>query len=66
MVQKIAAFTPSFPTKMEDFRGNGSQVWGTNSYATTYKEKAVFQPATVYCEACHTFKFDFKSKEGTR
>ncbi|EPP1572751.1 multiheme c-type cytochrome [Campylobacter lari] len=63
MAQKIAAFAPGFPTKMEDFGGNGSQVWGTNSYAATYKEKAVFQPATAYCETCHTFKFDFKSKE---
>ncbi|WHN18405.1 hypothetical protein QMK11_00205 [Campylobacter jejuni] len=23
----------------------------------------LFQPASSYCETCHSFKFDFKSKE---
>lgn len=48
---------------MEQFGGNGSQVWGTNSYAAQYRKNMLFQPASSYCETCHSFKFDFKSKE---
>ncbi|EAI3414988.1 cytochrome C [Campylobacter jejuni] len=63
MTKKIAEFSPGFPTTMEQFGGNGSQVWGTNSYAAQYRKNMLFQPASSYCETCHSFKFDFKSKE---
>ncbi|WP_169763534.1 cytochrome c3 family protein [Campylobacter mucosalis] len=59
-IQKIF---PKFPTKMEDFGGNGSHIWGMNSYGASYQKKFKFQPASAYCEVCHTFKFDFKSKD---
>lgn len=55
--------SPNFPTKMEDFGGSGSHMWGMNSYGATYQKKFRFQPASAYCEVCHTFKFDFKTKE---
>lgn len=63
MTKKIAEFSPGFPTKMEDFGHSRSAVWGTNSYGSKYAESTMFQPATSYCEVCHSFKFDFKSKE---
>ncbi|MBZ7983856.1 multiheme c-type cytochrome [Campylobacter sp. RM12647] len=63
VAKKIAEFSPGFPTKLEDFGKQTSSVWGINSYGSTYKEKMMFQPASAYCEVCHSFKFDFKSKE---
>lgn len=63
VAKKIAEFAPGFPTKMEDFGPNGSNVWGMNSYGSSYKKNMLFQPASSYCETCHSFKFDFKSKE---
>lgn len=63
MAKKIAKFSPGFPTKLEDFKGSSSQVWGTNSYGSSYRTNMLFQPATSYCETCHSFKFDFKSKD---
>ncbi|WP_415271083.1 cytochrome c3 family protein [Campylobacter ureolyticus] len=63
MAKKIAEFSPGFPTKMEDFAHSRSTVWGTNSYGSKYAETMMFQPASSYCEVCHSFKFDFKSKE---
>lgn len=66
MAKKIASYVPGFPTTLEEFGGKGSQgsyVWGTNSYGSTKDGKLMFQPATAYCEVCHSFKFDFKSKE---
>lgn len=63
VAKKIAEFSPNFPTKLEDFGKQTSSVWGINSYGSTYKEKMMFQPASAYCEVCHSFKFDFKSKE---
>ncbi|MCW1871495.1 cytochrome C, partial [Campylobacter jejuni] len=45
MTKKIAEFSPGFPTTMEQFGGNGSQVWGTNSYAAQYRKNMLFQPA---------------------
>ncbi|MSN96669.1 cytochrome C [Campylobacter sp. FMV-PI01] len=63
MAQKIAKFSPGFPTKMDDFGHSKSTVWGTNSYGAKYAQTMMFQPATSYCEICHTFKFDFKSNE---
>lgn len=61
--KQIASFVPGFPTTMPEFGGSGSYVWGINSYAATYRKKMIFQPASAYCETCHTFKFDFKSKK---
>ncbi len=63
LAQKIADVYPGFPTKMEDFGKSGSNVWGMNSYGSTYKEKLMFQPGSSYCETCHSWKFDFESKE---
>jgi hypothetical protein len=62
MTKKIAAFSPGFPTTMEEFGDQGSKVWGTNSYGSKNRKTMMFQPASSYCEVCHTFKFDFKSK----
>lgn len=63
MTKKINSIFPGYPTKLEDFKGNGSYVWGTNSYAAQFRKTMAFQPGTAYCEVCHTYKFDFKSKE---
>ncbi len=61
VVQKIATFVPGFPTKLEDFGDNGSSVWGMTSYGAKNRKTMLFQPATAYCEVCHSFKFDFKN-----
>ncbi|MDR0666887.1 MAG: cytochrome C [Campylobacteraceae bacterium] len=63
VTQKIAEFSPGFPTKLEDFTDWGSNVWGMNSYGSKNRKTMMFQPASSYCEVCHTFKFDFKSKK---
>lgn len=63
MAKKINAWDPSFPTKMEDFGAQGSNVWGMNSYGASNRTSALFQPGTSYCEICHTWKFDFKSQD---
>ncbi len=63
MAKKINSIFPGYPVEMKDFGLNGSDVWGTNSYAAKYRTEAVFQPGTAYCEVCHSYKFDFKSKE---
>lgn len=42
MTKKIAEFSPGFPTTLEEFGGNGSKVWGTNSYAASYGKKYAF------------------------
>jgi hypothetical protein len=63
MAKKIAEFVPGFPTKIEDFGGNGSAVWGMTSYGASNRKSMLFQPASSYCEVCHTFKFDYKSQE---
>lgn len=62
VAQKISEFVPGFPTKLADFGGNGSSVWGETSYGASYRTKMLFQAASSYCEVCHTFKFDFKSQ----
>ncbi|MGZ0788065.1 cytochrome C, partial [Pseudomonas saponiphila] len=54
---------PEFPTKMEDFGASGSHQWGMSSYGAKYEKEFLFQPASSYCEMCHTFKFDFKTKD---
>jgi hypothetical protein len=60
-VKRIASFVPGFPTRLEDFGDNGSNVWGETSYGAKNRKTMLFQPATTYCEVCHSFKFDFKS-----
>ncbi|WP_028115308.1 cytochrome c [Ferrimonas senticii] len=59
-IQKVI---PTFPTKMEDFGDSGSNVWGLNSYGAKQDKSFLFQPASSYCEVCHTFKFDYQTKE---
>ena len=63
MAKKIAGFVPGFPTRLADFGPNGSNIWGMNSYGAKNREVMLFQPATAYCEICHTFKFDFKTTD---
>jgi len=63
MARKIATFVPGFPTELKDFGANGSNIWGMNSYGAKNRTNMLFQPATSYCEVCHTFKFDFKNVE---
>ena len=61
MVKRIASYVPGFPTKLEDFGIRGSQVWGMTSYGASDRKDMLFQPASSYCEVCHSFKFDFKN-----
>ncbi len=63
MAKKIAGLVPGFPTKLEDFGDNGSKVWGMTSYGAKNRKAMLFQPATSYCEVCHSFKFDFKNQQ---
>jgi len=63
MARKIAEFVPGFPTKLAEFGGNGSSEWGRTSYGAMYRQNMLFQPASSYCEVCHSFKFDFKSQK---
>ncbi|MBO2602013.1 cytochrome C [Shewanella algae] len=63
MAKKIQKVIPDFPTKMEDFGASGSHQWGMTSYGAKYKKEFLFQPASSYCEVCHSFKFDFKNKQ---
>ena len=48
---------------MKGFGGSGSHEWGMTSYGASYEKQFLFQPATSYCEVCHSFKFDFKNKQ---
>ena len=63
VVKKINAWDPTFPTKLEDFGAQSSNVWGFNSYGASNRTQAMFQPGSSYCEICHTWKFDFKSQD---
>lgn len=63
MAKEIASFVPGFPTKLEDFGPQGSKVWGMTSYGASNRTKMLFQPASAYCEVCHTMKFDFNSQQ---
>ncbi|MBY5920646.1 cytochrome c3 family protein [Ferrimonas balearica] len=63
MAKKINKAIPDFPVDMAEHGKMGSNVWGMNSYGSTYKDKLLFQPASSYCEVCHTFKFDFQSDD---
>ncbi|PHI30435.1 multiheme c-type cytochrome [Budvicia aquatica] len=61
MVKRIASYVPGFPTKIDQFGIRGSEIWGMTSYGASDRENMLFQPASAYCEVCHTFKFDFKN-----
>ncbi|QIZ78762.1 cytochrome c3 family protein [Ferrimonas lipolytica] len=61
--REIAEVIPTFPTKMEEFGNSGSNTWGVNSYGAKQDKEFLFQPASSYCEVCHTFKFDYQTKE---
>ena len=63
VAKKIHEWDPTFPTKLEDFGAQGSNVWGFNSYGASNRTQAMFQPGSSYCEICHTWKFDFKSQD---
>lgn len=63
VAKKINAWDPTFPTTLEDFGANGSNVWGFNSYGASNRTQAMFQPGSSYCEICHSWKFDFKSQD---
>jgi hypothetical protein len=60
--KEIAEWVPGFPTKLEDFGDQGSNRWGMTSYGAKNRKSMLFQPASSYCETCHSMKFDFKSK----
>jgi hypothetical protein len=62
VAKKIAAWVPGFPTRLEEFGDNGSAQWGMTSYGAKNRKSMLFQPATAYCEVCHSFKFDFRSQ----
>ena len=61
--KEIKKIIPDFPTDMKGFGGSGSHEWGMTSYGASYEKQFLFQPATSYCEVCHSFKFDFKNKQ---
>ena len=63
VAKKIHEWDPTFPTKLEDFGAQSSNVWGFNSYGASNRTQAMFQPGSSYCEICHTWKFDFKSQD---
>ena len=63
VAKQIATWVPGFPTRLEDFGDNGSARWGMTSYGAKYRKTMMFQPASAYCETCHSMKFDFTSKE---
>jgi len=63
VAKKIKQYVPEFPVTLEDYGANGGYVRGLASYAATYKKAMSFQASTSYCEVCHPWKFDFKSKD---
>lgn len=63
VAKKIREFVPSFPVTLEEYGDNTGYVRGLASYAARYKKVMAFQSATSYCEVCHPWKFDFKTKE---
>ncbi|MGP1484931.1 MAG: cytochrome C [Campylobacter sp.] len=62
-VKKIKKWVPEFPEKLEEYGDNTGYVRGLASYAAKYKKEMNFQANSSYCEVCHPFKFDFKTKE---
>lgn len=63
VAKQIAGWLPGFPTQLEDFGDSGSAWWGMTSYGAKNRKTMMFQPASAYCEVCHSFKFDFKSQD---
>ena len=61
--KEIQKIIPDFPTTMKEMGGSASHQWGMTSYGSSFEKQFLFQPASSYCEVCHAFKFDFKSKE---
>lgn len=61
--KEIQKIIPDFPTTMKEMGGSASHQWGMTSYGSKYETQFLFQPASSYCEVCHAFKFDFKSKD---
>lgn len=63
VAKKIREWVPDFPVTLEEYGVNGGYVRGLASYNAKYKTKMGFQSDASYCEVCHPFKFDFKTKE---
>ncbi|MBV7316967.1 cytochrome c3 family protein [Shewanella sp. NIFS-20-20] len=61
--KEIKKLIPTFPTELSEFGPTSSHQWGMTSYGAKYEKEFLFQPASSYCEVCHTFKFDFKNKQ---
>ncbi|MGP1580308.1 MAG: cytochrome C [Wolinella sp.] len=62
-VKKIKKIVPDFPGTLEEYGDNGGYVRGLASYAAKHKKSMFFQANASYCEVCHPFKFDFKTKK---
>ena len=62
-VKKIRKLVPEFPLTLEEYGDNGGYVRGLASYAAKHKKSMFFQANASYCEVCHPFKFDFKTKK---
>ena len=63
VAKQIKEWIPTFPTKLEEFGDSASKQWGMTSYGAKNRKSMMFQPASAYCEVCHSFKFDFKSED---
>ncbi|MDO6619398.1 cytochrome C [Shewanella sp. 3_MG-2023] len=65
MAAKINAVIPEFPETNDGkaFGPSGSHQVGMSSYGAKYEKEMLFQPASSYCEVCHSFKFDFETKD---
>lgn len=61
--KEIKKVIPDFPTTMKEMGGSASHQWGMTSYGSKFEQEFLFQPASSYCEVCHAFKFDFKTKD---
>lgn len=63
VAKKIRKYIPNFPVTLAEHGDNTGYVRGLASYAARYKKAMAFQSSTSYCEICHPWKFDFKSKK---
>lgn len=63
MAKKIRKYVPNFPVTLEEYGDNSGYVRGLASYAARYKKSMQVQASSSYCQVCHPFKFDFKTKE---
>ena len=62
--KEIQKVIPDFPTEFSKFGPSASHQWGMTSYGSTYRSRlCCSSPQSSYCEVCHSFKFDFKSKD---